>query len=1007
MPRQRAPPSPISIPARPPPDPPSTSPLKSSSSIPLSTYLALPTPSPTRPFFNVGPRPHSSMALTNPNLVSSSSSSSPATTKARGKGRHGPIAKDEPSTLASASSSSTNLFLRLKRSATNLRPSSRTGHPARYCPPPLTPPISPIDLESRIGSNATTSDKDPVVESDRSRPFANLVAREDDETDAQSRTERGNARGTGTLKAWLELPKARDAVGNRITGASSSPATEDTPSKSTSFPTPSTSTPASTTQWPLTPESPCIPLLSPRVCDEDSSSLFDLSFVEEDGKGRSNPNSWTPKRGGGKKDNLVFPQRRRASTPNVSPRATSRRVRRDDEDVKERSVDSDDGSDVDASFLFSTAGMGRYDLERPRRHSTMLVFPSPPSPPRASESGRSTPFRPRSSLFPSPPSSFRTPSSTPAKPFDSHTVAEPPQTPPPSARLALVGPPRTPSPSPPPIGALPPVPICAGNALGLVRGGGAAEPSTPPSTPPPRSLRTTARFGSPRKPARASAGPTSLPRTTRRFSEYPALSTVSPSRRIHFPMSTKASTKTRPRTVRSPHTSPSVSGAARGSPREKVPRASSISSYGSRDSDDDAYGTDFDLDDADGPTAFSRRRESNDTAPSSVPSSPSRRGSVSKAHAQNVVDHVVSMSRSCSNATSLSSASYASFPSSRGDSPIPQVPALVVTNQHNQSQLASPPPSPPRPPRPPRSPLRPLSRSATPLPTLVFEPSERSAEASSRPDVADEDQVEETIVIDSTRSNGSLERDRRASQSDRGATSSHCASSLSSGVSPSSRVSIVPIVDSDRSAADPETISIPARALYDFAGLSPARFDEIDSIQGSATGRARRRDGGGVGSNGEEMTVWKKRSSAYLLSSASSAANKSNWISLGGLPRSVRDEYLLEIPRRLSRSTSTSEDGVEDDGTDFGDEGDEDEVDSDVEGEVGIGGAGFMSVHLGQGKRRPRRRNRRGSKARSTLLAEPDLDDPLVRFFGDASQDSLNDDFVLRMMDKMDVASLA
>ncbi|GAA5949199.1 hypothetical protein JCM3765_003328 [Sporobolomyces pararoseus] len=122
-----------------------------------------------------------------------------------------------------------------------------------------------------------------------------------------------------------------------------------------------------------------------------------------------------------------------------------------------------------------------------------------------------------------------------------------PQTPPSRPRSML-------APSPPPTTALPPIP--ADNSLGLT--------VDPPATPP-RSLRTTPRI-TPNAPTR--------PR--RIFSDYPALSTISPSKRVHFPNG--PTSKRRPRTPFPP-------------PRA---RPASASSYASSSSENSAR-KDFDF----------------------------------------------------------------------------------------------------------------------------------------------------------------------------------------------------------------------------------------------------------------------------------------------------------------------------------------------------------------------------------------------------------------------------
>ncbi|GAA5912290.1 uncharacterized protein JCM6883_003309 [Sporobolomyces salmoneus] len=143
----------------------------------------------------------------------------------------------------------------------------------------------------------------------------------------------------------------------------------------------------------------------------------------------------------------------------------------------------DDDSDIDAPLSLAPGS--------PRRRST-LNLPLLPTPPRS-------PIR--NGLL-SPPEL-----TTPATP----------QTPPSRPRSMI-------APSPPPTSALPPIP--ADNSLGLA----VETPATPP-----RSLRTTSRI-TPNAPAR--------PR--RIFSDYPSLSTVSPSKRIHFPNG--PTSKRRPKT---------------------------------------------------------------------------------------------------------------------------------------------------------------------------------------------------------------------------------------------------------------------------------------------------------------------------------------------------------------------------------------------------------------------------------------------------------------------------
>ncbi|GAA6006902.1 hypothetical protein JCM11491_001438 [Sporobolomyces phaffii] len=245
----------------------------------------------------------------------------------------------------------------------------------------------------------------------------------------------------------------------------------------------------------------------------------------------------------------------------------------------------EDDSDVDAPLSLAPAS--------PRRHSTVNL-PLLPSPPR-SPVGRNGLLSPPELAGPSTP-----------------------QTPPPSRPRSML------APSPPPTSALPPIP--ADNSLGLQ--------VDPPATPP-RSLRTTPRIA-----------PSAPLRPRRIFSDYPALSTVSPSKRVHFPNG--PTSKRRPRTPFPPP--------------PPTTRPASVSSYASSSS---SSREDFDF--------SSSPKDSFETSDSSFSTTGSTRAR-----------------------------------------PSPSKPP-------SQSVTVHPPTA--RPPRPPRSPLRPISRSVTPLPTLLLQPS--------------------------------------------------------------------------------------------------------------------------------------------------------------------------------------------------------------------------------------------------------------------------------------------
>lgn len=179
----------------------------------------------------------------------------------------------------------------------------------------------------------------------------------------------------------------------------------------------------------------------------------------------------------------------------------------------------------------------------PRRHSTVNLLPTPPRSPI------------RNGLL-SPPEL---------------TCPATPQTPPSRPRSML-------APSPPPTTALPPIP--AENSLGLT--------IDPPATPP-RSLRTTPRI-TPNAPSR--------PR--RVFSDYPPLSEISPSKRIHFPNG--PTSKRRPRT---PFPPPAA-------------RPASVSSYASTASNESDRDFDF---------SSSSHKDSFETSDSSFSSQSSARPS--------------------------------------------------------------------------------------------------------------------------------------------------------------------------------------------------------------------------------------------------------------------------------------------------------------------------------------------------------------------------------------------
>ncbi|GAA5935181.1 uncharacterized protein JCM15063_000963 [Sporobolomyces koalae] len=176
MPRQRqAPPSPISIPL-----PPNLN-SASTSSIPLTSYLALPPPAPTP-----------------------------------------------------------NFFLRLKRSASQLRSSSPTPNFV----PSLTPPVSPTP-SALLSPTLFPPPPDRTEQEERDRPFTNLAPRSP----------------TTGLKPWLELPTTRnETITLQAAPARVGETREDT-------------------RWPLTPESPYTPLKEPYAPERHSPSRQGKNLV--------------------------------------------------------------------------------------------------------------------------------------------------------------------------------------------------------------------------------------------------------------------------------------------------------------------------------------------------------------------------------------------------------------------------------------------------------------------------------------------------------------------------------------------------------------------------------------------------------------------------------------------------------------------------------------------------------------------------------------------------------